>query len=144
MRDKLGALIGSVDKTEEQLLSGMQGIFSAARASAVYGEPQQVGDQMLITVSEVSAGGGFGFGRGIGTASEEETATDSDGVSAGGGGGGGGGGGSTARPVAVILVGPDGVKVKPVVDVTKIALAAITAWGVMIPTLVRIARASRH
>ena len=43
MRDKLGALIGSVDKTEEQLLSGMQGIFSAARASAVYGEPQQVG-----------------------------------------------------------------------------------------------------
>jgi hypothetical protein len=49
-----------------------------------------------------------------------------------------------ARPVAVILVGPDGVKVKPVVDVTKIALAAITAWGVMIPVLVRIARASRR
>lgn len=43
----------------------------------------------------------------------------------------GGGGGSSGQPVAIIIIGPDGVTVKPVVDVTKIALAGVTAWGTM-------------
>ena len=44
-------------------------------------------------------------------------------------GGGGGGGNATARPVAVIHVSPEGVKVEPVVDVTKTALAFFTMLG---------------
>ncbi len=48
------------------------------------------------------------------------------------GGGSGGGGGASARPVAVIGVGPNGVKVEPVFDRTKVALATITALGGML------------
>jgi hypothetical protein len=33
------------------------------------------------------------------------------------------------RPVAIIAIGPDGVTVKPVVDVTKLVLAALTGLG---------------
>ena len=48
------------------------------------------------------------------------------------GGGMGGGGGSSGRPVAIIIIiGPEGVTVKQVVDVTRIALAGVTAWGTM-------------
>jgi hypothetical protein len=36
------------------------------------------------------------------------------------------------RPVAIIAIGPDGVRVKPVVDVTKVALAGLTAWVSML------------
>jgi uncharacterized spore protein YtfJ len=48
-----------------------------------------------------------------------------------GGGGLGGGGGSHGRPVAVIVIGPNGVRVRPVVDVTKIGIAAVTTWLAM-------------
>ena len=47
----------------------------------------------------------------------------------GAGGGGGGGAGAMARPVAVIVVGPDGVRVKPVLDTTKLALTALGVFG---------------
>jgi len=47
----------------------------------------------------------------------------------GGGGGGGGGGKTLARSVAVIVSSPEGVEIRPVIDVTKIALAALTAAG---------------
>jgi hypothetical protein len=33
------------------------------------------------------------------------------------------------RPVAVIVVGPDGVEVKPVFDITKLAITALGAFG---------------
>lgn len=142
MKDALETLLSSSDRSQEQLLDAMKGIFAAAQPRLVYSEPVQVGDQTVITASEVVAGGGFGFGRGLGAAPDRDHEAETDGAA--GGGGGGGAGGSSARPVAVILIGPDGVKVKPVVDVTKIALAALTAWGVMIPMLIRMARASRR
>jgi uncharacterized spore protein YtfJ len=146
MKDTLETLINSSDRSQEQLLDAMKGIFAAAQPGVVYSEPVQVGDTTVITASEVVAGGGFGFGRGLGAAPERDHEADTDAANAGagGGGGGGGGGGSSARPVAAILIGPDGVKVKPIVDVTKIALAALTAWGVMIPMMVRMSRASRR
>jgi uncharacterized spore protein YtfJ len=56
----------------------------------------------------------------------------------------GGGGGSSGRPVAIIIIGPDGVTVKPVVDVTKIALAGVTAWGTMLMLLRRMRQASKR
>lgn len=84
------------------------------------------------------AGGGFGSGLGFGPAlprskKEELARTTSQSEQADSGGGGiGGGGGSNGRPVAIIIIGPDGVKVKPVFDLTKIALAGITAWATML------------
>jgi uncharacterized spore protein YtfJ len=58
----------------------------------------------------------------------------------GGGGGGGGGGRVFSRPVAVVVASPEGVRVEPVLDVTKIALAALTAGGFMLATLARMSR----
>jgi uncharacterized spore protein YtfJ len=118
-------------------------LFSVAQPGAVYSEPVTAADQTIITASEVSVGMGFGYGAGGGTepgAAEGESATQGAGM----GGGGGGGGASSGRPVAVVSVGPKGVRVEPVVDVTKIAIAFITALGAMLITLNRMRRAGRR
>ena len=57
------------------------------------------------------------------------------------GNGGGGGGGSHSRPVAAVIIGPDGVKVRPIVDATRIALAVMGALGGVAFIVMRIARA---
>jgi uncharacterized spore protein YtfJ len=57
--------------------------------------------------------------------------------------GGGGGGASSGRPIAVISVDEEGVKVEPIVDVTKIGLALFTTLGSMFFMLSRMRRASR-
>jgi uncharacterized spore protein YtfJ len=63
----------------------------------------------------------------------EELADDDEGFAPGSGVGyGGGGGGVTmGRPVAAIIIGPDGVTVEPIVDATKIAIALFTTIGAM-------------
>ena len=145
MKEAYDALINSSDQSQERVLDAMKNMFAAARGGVVFGRPVTVGDQTVIMASEVVSGGGFGFGRGIGPV-EQGAHGDETGSSTppGMGTGGGGGGGSVARPVAVITIGPDGAKVKPVVDVTKIALAALTAWGMMVPMLLRLRRAGRR
>jgi hypothetical protein len=45
--------------------------------------------------------------------------------------------------VAAIIIGPDGVKIEPIVDPTKIALAAIGAWLSIALLLLRRARAPK-
>jgi uncharacterized spore protein YtfJ len=123
----------------ERNAEGLDRIVAAARAEAVFSQPVVSGDYTVITASEVFAGGGFGFGMG------SEPSHDSAGQKhTAGGGGGGGGGGSMGRPVAAIIIGPDGVKVEPVMDATKIALAAITAWGSIVFMLIRLARVRKH
>jgi energy-coupling factor transporter ATP-binding protein EcfA2 len=61
----------------------------------------------------------------------------------GGAGGLGGGGGAIGRPVAIIAIGPDGVRIKPVVDLTKVALAGLTTWATMLG-LLRARRKARN
>jgi uncharacterized spore protein YtfJ len=109
----------------------MDEIYSAAKPGAVFSTPVESNGFTVITASEVMGGGGFGLGSGQGPSDQ------------GGGSGGGGGGGAVSRPVAVITIGPDGVKVKPIVDVTKVALAGITAWGAIAVNAVRLARKAR-
>ena len=46
-----------------------------------------------------------------------------------------GGGKTLARPAAVVVISPQGVHVEPIVDVTKVAIAGITASGLMMATL---------
>ena len=111
-------------------------LLEVAQPKAVFGEPIEHGEYTLVPAAEVFAavGVGYGFGAGGGgprarTAGREMS--EGDGESDMGGGGGGGGGTSSGRPVAVISVGPDGVDIKPVFDMTKIGLALITTLGSM-------------
>ena len=90
-------------------------------------------------ISCIVGAGGFGFGS---SPTGESNSPTSSGQARQLAGGGGGGGGSSGRPVAAIVIGPDGVKIEPVVDVTKIGLAAIGAWLSIALLLARRARAS--
>jgi uncharacterized spore protein YtfJ len=141
MAETLSAVIAAGEAGKQAGMQVLEKIFSAAHTRAVYGEPVVAGVYTVITASEVSAGGGFGFGQGVGPAAAGVPRGEGqEGAETSGGGGGGGGGGSTGRPVAVITIGPDGVSIKPVVDPTKIALAAVTAWAAMATMLARMRR----
>lgn len=138
-------------KSEEEGIRLMNRLVDVAQPESVFGEPITVGDYTLITTSAVSAGLGYGFGGGYGPTpqNQEEGAQAAAGSTEGpgqmvGGSGGGGGGFSTGRPVAVISVGPDGVRVEPVVDLTKIGLAIFSTMASMIFAMGRVRRMSRH
>ncbi|MFW5940873.1 MAG: spore germination protein GerW family protein [Chloroflexota bacterium] len=125
----------SVPEAANELMSQM---FTVTRPEAVFAQPLTQGEYTAINASEVSVGLGFGYGSGGGLAPEEEHEGTEAGQQAGGyGSGGGGGGGAMARPVAVIEIGPHGVRVEPIVDPTKIVLAFFTAFGAMFMMLAR-------
>jgi len=44
----------------------------------------------------------------------------------------------------VIVAGPGGVEVKPIVDITKIAMAGLTAFGFVATMIFRMTRGPRH
>jgi len=113
--------------------------FDAANVNSVYGPPVKDGDTVIVPAAEVFAVVGFGVGSGYGTSSNRE-GEEGSGVDEGGGGGGGGGGRVLSRPAAVIISSPEGVRVEPVIDLTKIALAALTAAGFMASMLMRMKR----
>ena len=129
-------------KRDEALFNVVEKIYSAAQPGAVYGEPVKSGDYTVITASEVVAGGGFGSGSGFGPQEKnaDEKSSQAPQISSGGGGIGGGGS-SRGRPVAIIVIGPEGVTVKPVFDLTKIILASITTWGTMFMLIRKMRRA---
>lgn len=118
-----GQAIDMVQETMETFLE-------TADVSRVYGEPVQHENTLIIPAAEVVAG--LGFGAGYGSGGPEEAA--------GGGGGGGGGGKTFARPVAVVIADQHGVRVEPVVDPTKIALAFFTAFGFIVATIAKMRR----
>jgi uncharacterized spore protein YtfJ len=107
--------------------STLERFLDTADVKHVYGEPIQHGDTVVIPTAEVLTGLGFGAGSGSGAGGDGE----------GSGGGGGGGGRTLSRPVAIVVISPDGVRIQEVVDPTKIALAAITAGGFMVGMLMR-------
>ena len=106
----------------------------AARVEAAIGAPIEHGDSLVIPTAEVFNAMGFGLGSGQG-----KDVNDPDAVQASGSGGGGGGQ-AFARPVAVIVMSPEGVRIEPVVDVTKVALAALTAAGFIGAMIARMSR----
>jgi uncharacterized spore protein YtfJ len=151
------AAVEPVERTLERFLD-------IASVKSVYDKPVQHGETMIIPAAEVLGGLGFGMGAGLGVGenpAKKEKVEGGEGVEeekpvespesgtgikvegAGGGGGGGGGGRVFARPVAVIVSGPDGVIVQPVVDATKIALAFFTALGFMVGMASRMRRPPR-
>lgn len=121
---------GNILATSEEIgfmQDTMEALLVVASADAVYSEPVKKGDHLIIPAAEVLAGAGFGFGSGSGGSSEEN----------GHGVGGGGGGRTFARPVAVIIASPEGVRVEPVVDVTKLGLAFLTAGIAMVGLMMK-------
>ncbi|MDA0245833.1 MAG: spore germination protein GerW family protein [Chloroflexi bacterium] len=89
------------------------------------------GETSVITLNEI--GGTFGYGFGGGKNGENEE-----------GGGGGGGGMTWSRPVATILITPNGVRLEPVVDVTKIAVTMFTTLGAIFMVVRRMRRTRRE
>jgi uncharacterized spore protein YtfJ len=111
----------------------MEEFLATADVSVVYGEPIQHEDTIIIPTAEVLAGLGFGFGSGSGNSPEASDQKPAEGS----GFGGGGGGRILSRPVAVVVASPEGVRVEPVIDITKIALAGLTALGFMVGMMFR-------
>jgi uncharacterized spore protein YtfJ len=115
----------AIDMVQETLETFLE----TADVNKVYGQPVQHEETLIIPTAEVVAGVGFGAGFGAGGPSHEE---------GGGSGGGGGGGGKTfARPVAVVIADKNGVRIEPVMDPTKIALTALTAFGFIFGTIAK-------
>jgi uncharacterized spore protein YtfJ len=117
----------------------MARIFEVTKPGAVFGQPITQGGYTVITAVELTAGIGVGYGGGGGSGSGQAIPEGQE-SGVGFGGGGGGGGGTLARPVAAIIIGPEGVRVEPIVDVTKIAIAFFTAFGAMWMALSRMRR----
>ncbi len=135
----LGETVSLIDSAGEQVPKTLEKIFAAAQSGAVFGQPVESGSYTLITAAEVTSGGGFGVGMGRGPVPKSDAKQSPSaevarpaGRQSIGGSGFGGGGGSMGRPVAIIAIGPNGVTVRPVVDVTKVALAALTAAAAML------------
>jgi uncharacterized spore protein YtfJ len=123
----------------ERYQDTVQEFLAAADVRVVYGEPIQHDDTMIIPTAEVLCGLGFGVGIGSGM----NTVPNAEKPSQGSAGGGGGGGRILSRPVAVVVASPEGVRVEPVVDITKIALAGLTALGFMVGMMFRMS-SRRH
>ena len=132
--------------------SELDKLMATANVEAVYGKPIRHNDTLIIPTSEVFAIAGVGAGSWsmMGEEEREQLEEDQEGqpepedeeekIQTGSGGGGGGGGYTFARPVALVIAGPDGVRVEPVIDRTKVALAALTAFGFMFATMARMMR----
>lgn len=117
----------AIDMAQETI----ETFLDTADVNKVYADAVEHQGSLIIPAAEVVAGMGFGAGYGTGGSAKKES---------GAGGGGGGGGKTFARPVAVIVADSNGVRVEPVMDPTKIALTALTAFGFIFSTIARIKR----
>jgi uncharacterized spore protein YtfJ len=142
MNDKTSTLT-----SEEDAVNGLESLnliedamdkfIATADVEKVYGKPIKNGDTVIVPTAEILCAMGFG----VGNASGDQM--DGEGGNRGEGGGGGGGGRVLSRPVAIIIASPEGVRVEPIIDPTKIALAALTAAGFVISMLFRMMRGPR-
>jgi uncharacterized spore protein YtfJ len=108
------AATGSVEQVLSRLVSN-------AGVESVFGQPIERDGATIIPCSEIMVG--FGMGSGTGPLDERGNPM---------GGGSGGGGGSQGRPIAVIVMTKEGVRVEPVLDLTKIVLASFTTGAFML------------
>ena len=105
---------GSVEQVLSRLVSN-------ASVDTVFGHPVERDGATIIPCSEIMVG--FGMGSGTGPVDAQGNLT---------GAGSGGGGGSQGRPIAVIVMTKDSVRVEPVLDLTKVVLAAFTTGAFML------------
>jgi uncharacterized spore protein YtfJ len=131
-------------QTLDDINTTIKSFLETASVDRVYGKPIEVGSTKIIPTAENLVIMGFGAGSGYGTAdfekSDEDDSPPGPGTGEGGGGGGGGGGRTLSRPVAVVIASPEGVRVEPVADRTKVIMAAITAAGFVAGMFLRMSR----
>ncbi len=127
-----------MEKEIQQLLDVIADLRNKANANACFGEPVVVEDSVVIPVASVGYGFGAGVGQGpnMGAMDEEmsemkKAEPDSD-FERETSGGGGGGGGASASPIAAIEVTSKGVRVEPIVNEQRLALAGalLIGWSV--------------
>lgn len=106
----------------EELIGRISQVHDKAAARTVFGDPVHVNGRTIIPIARVHYGFGFGLGRNTEKEREEEEASV----------GGGGGGGLSIRPVAVLEISEKETRVRPIIDMTRMALAAMAliAWNV--------------
>lgn len=115
-----------------------------ARPDVVFGQPIERGDTTVIPCCEIVLGMGMGSGSGTNPSpARGEAAGEREAAGTGSGEGAGAGGGARGRPVAVIVIAHGTVRVEPVVDATRIALAALTTAGFMAFWVARLVGAVR-
>ncbi len=133
MDERRGA--GYAATTADQTLDRLA---RAARPDGVFGQPVERGDTTIIPCCEVALGMGMGGGSGT------NPATTGAGPETRRGEGIGAGGGVNGRPVAAIVLTRNGqVQVQPIVDATKVGLAALTTAGFMFFWLAPLTRGAR-
>lgn len=133
MADMMQAQQQQTAAPQKSLEESMERLLAVANAGAVFGQPITQGSTTIVPCSEVAAGIGLGSGTGYGPDNQGRQT---------GGGGAGGGGGARGRPVAAIVITPEGVRVEPVLDVTRIVLASLVTGGFALAWLIRLVRAS--
>ena len=106
-------MIQDMEKMIQAALGQIEGVLDSKN---VVGQPLTVGDYTIVPLISI----GFGFGVGTGTAKSEEFIKGEGvgGASAGGGG---------MKPVAVVVIGPQGAKVEPLKGATASLLESLAA-----------------
>lgn len=121
-----------IRKMEQSKLASIEPIAQFVNrigVESVFGVPTTNNDTMLIPVAQAAFGFGYGSAYGHSSTGADtlgEDASDADDIS------GGGGGGGRATPRGYIRVSSDGIKYEPIVDETRIPLAAmlLVAWSI--------------
>lgn len=110
----------------DKLIDRIGDVQGKATVRTVFGDPMEVHGRTIIPVAKVR----FGFGMGMGRGKDKDDERHDDGRPHATGGGGGGG--AVIRPLAVIEISEGRTKVTPIVDMTRLSLAAIAlaAWGI--------------
>jgi len=127
--DGIETIVSNNLHSEDEALATLGKLFDVYQPGVIFSEPVTAGNVTVITASEVHVAMGLGFGGGYSGVQD-----------VGGGGGGGGGGASAGRPTAAIIIDSTGVRVEPIIDMTKIVLAIITMLGALFMTWRRMAR----
>lgn len=123
---------GYAAKTAEQT---MERLARTARPDGVFGQPIERGEVTIIPCCAISLGMGMGGGTGTAPATEKTEKAGGEGMGAGGG--------ARGRPVAAIIISRGTVRVEPIVDATRVAIAALTTAGMVAFWLARFSGATR-
>jgi uncharacterized spore protein YtfJ len=119
-------------------------ITQVATAGAVFGQPTERGEYTVIPCAKVSLGLGLGSGSGSAPAATAEQGQEGKAQSQGQGEGAGGGGGASGRPIAVIVVSREGVRVRPIVDVTRVVVTSMATASVLALAIAQLGIARRR
>jgi uncharacterized spore protein YtfJ len=141
MSEQASGFFAEEVRSSQQALDLVAGLLRVAEPGAVYGPPVAAGDRTVILASELtmSLGAGYGGGSSVKPATAQTAAAETAAAETAGnaevaverGGGGGGGGFAAGRPVAAVVIEPGGVRIEPVVDVTKLGIAVFTTLMAM-------------